>query len=150
MRILYHGFSDNDRPLALRFAELEAVCKYFTNLFKEWQGVTSELESFVQCTTASLRELYHLYGEHDIRTSSLSTLVVENFFSLIRMKVWYPTYYEFSICYSCTRIELLKKNCKDSLYHHPNHYFHHSRRKYKTLLFKVTMDLIRIAYTATK
>lgn len=58
-------------------------------------------------------KLKQLSKGSQVKISHLSTLCVENFFSIIRSKILYPNIYEYSVVYSKAWNEFIKRNTMD-------------------------------------
>lgn len=79
---------------------------YFLNHKSNETWITKDVENMLQITLTNLETRFNTNPSPSI--SYLGTNIVENFFSVIRSKILYPNFYEFSIVYYKAWVELVK------------------------------------------
>jgi len=127
MHLLYSAFHESAKDHVFSFAQrLEMIYSavlFFTTSLRKEKWVSSQTQDHLIITYNSLKQLcslFHLIYKKEIsHISYFSTLVVENFFSLIRRKVRYPCFYEFLVCFRRAAMELIKMNAIDCPYTYP-------------------------------
>jgi len=107
---LHKGFLNNGLPFPERKEKLDQAELYFRKLSKKAENqkkapITVNLAFQI---TSSVKNLTKLQARHPttFRPSVYGTLIVENFFSIIRRKVRYPSLAEYACVYSHALEEL--------------------------------------------
>jgi len=107
---LYDSFMDLSLSSQQRIDKAKASCEYFVSLrrfLRKKASISSNLIFQIMTSTKSLEAL--LLRNPMIKTYVLATLINENFFSLVRSKVLFPSFYEFCIYFSWAFQELVKR-----------------------------------------
>eukprot|EP00733_Pompholyxophrys_punicea_P000753 Pompholyxophrys_punicea_v1_NODE_265_length_2478_cov_92.556748.p1 type:complete len:635 gc:universal NODE_265_length_2478_cov_92.556748:567-2471(+) len=123
LRTFYNIFDDNNMPFEKKLADIDAVLTYFLAIknnpvVQASNKPGNNLLSQIETTLKSLKLLSAYVGPENVLTSALGTNVVENFFSLVRRKVRYPSLWDYACFYARAKLEHVKKFSDDSLYHY--------------------------------
>ena len=94
---------------------------------KHW--ITTETEEELRFTLNAVEDILEKKRDKTILLSAISTLIVENYFSLLRAKHYFPTVKNFVDHALRAWMELIKRNSKDCPFSYPN--FISSARYYK-------------------
>ena len=112
MKIFNDSFSNIDEPLEKRMNDLLLVQDYFQSIASHHKSsIPAQTLEQLCITIDSIRDLSSL--ETLLLTSAVSTLVVENFFSIIRQKRRYLTLWDYGCTYARAVLELVKKRTQD-------------------------------------
>lgn len=104
-KMLYDLF-DSDGEKDQKLEQIQELLQYFVeNPHGKDKWISDNLRTAISITLKNVD--YLLRSNFVTRTSHLTSNIVENFFSVIRSKVLYPSYYDYCILYRKAWFELV-------------------------------------------
>jgi len=120
MRKLHLGFLDNSLEWGERKKMLSEASSYFTSLTEKIGAATKSpiSQGLAEQIETSVNSLISLQARHPtiLKPSVYGTLVVENFFSIMRAKCRFPSLLEYAHTYHGAFRELVKKFSEDYVF----------------------------------
>eukprot|EP00733_Pompholyxophrys_punicea_P000230 Pompholyxophrys_punicea_v1_NODE_46_length_4478_cov_10.250283.p1 type:complete len:811 gc:universal NODE_46_length_4478_cov_10.250283:1622-4054(+) len=120
MRKFFVCFDDITLPYSRKLAYISEAEKYFQEIqnFSSTNCITKNLYHQFVTSCQSFKKIHEIVGNGRVLTSQLGTNTNENFFSLVRQKIRYPSLWDYGCYYSRARMEFIKRNADDSRYHY--------------------------------
>eukprot|EP00733_Pompholyxophrys_punicea_P000588 Pompholyxophrys_punicea_v1_NODE_179_length_2990_cov_78.650085.p1 type:complete len:456 gc:universal NODE_179_length_2990_cov_78.650085:2815-1448(-) len=117
MSLFFKIFDDNDLKVELKKIYIAQVKLYFNNLqeYTNQYRLGNNLYFQIVTTLDYLLHLWTIVSPENVLTSCLGTNVCENFFSLVRRKVRYPSLWDYACYYARAKMEHIKLNADDNL-----------------------------------
>eukprot|EP00733_Pompholyxophrys_punicea_P000511 Pompholyxophrys_punicea_v1_NODE_145_length_3208_cov_8.838884.p1 type:complete len:643 gc:universal NODE_145_length_3208_cov_8.838884:1974-46(-) len=113
-------FDDNELPFVTKISFIPDILQYLSSMesFSEKNKMTPNLFFQIRTSLDSFAKLHDFLSQTGIMPSALGTNVNENFFSLVRSKIRFPSLWEYQCYYSRAVLEHIKRNSTDSVYHY--------------------------------
>eukprot|EP00734_Pompholyxophrys_sp_LG126_P000332 Pompholyxophrys_sp_v1_NODE_119_length_1822_cov_1.962649.p1 type:complete len:461 gc:universal NODE_119_length_1822_cov_1.962649:214-1596(+) len=150
MRLFFILFDENTISMENKKEYVAEIRTYYHELqnFSTHSKLTANLFFQISTTLDSFISISDNLKKEEILTSSLSTCVVENFFSLIRQKVRYPSLWDYHCIYARAKMENIKRSAPDSSYHYRKNKM--IGKKYNNHGLTYTMASIRLLSTTDR
>eukprot|EP00733_Pompholyxophrys_punicea_P000690 Pompholyxophrys_punicea_v1_NODE_233_length_2631_cov_11.916149.p1 type:complete len:493 gc:universal NODE_233_length_2631_cov_11.916149:347-1825(+) len=150
MALFFNIFDDNNLSWKCKQANILKVKDYFTNIqnYTKQFRLGNNLYFQIMTTLHSLETIWSFIGFENVMTSCLGTNVCENFFSLVRRKVRYPSLWDYGCYYARAKMEHVKLNADDNLNRSPKRHVSKKYNNQKNLHY--TMKSIKLLSKADR